>query len=140
MESQLRRVVASESWSRVNQMPEPYVVFTSYGCDGGGIMKFGLAISLLFAAGAVGAQVSVDVSSYGVKVLTGKGGASNSVSVQSGVVESDVQIDGVAVINDDVFVDGEKVPREKASYTSKKTGKTYLIRRSKGGNVSVSEK
>lgn len=121
-------------------MPEPYVVFTSYGCDGGGIMKFGLAISLLFAAGAVGAQVSVDVSSYGVKVLTGKGGASNSVSVQSGVVESDVQIDGVAVINDDVFVDGEKVPREKASYTSKKTGKTYLIRRSKGGNVSVSEK
>lgn len=103
-------------------------------------MKFGIAVSLLLAAGSACAQVSVDVSGYGVKVLTGKGSASNSVSVQSGVVESDVQMEGVAVINDDVFVDGEKVPRDRVSYISKKTGKTYLIKRSKGGNVSVSEK
>lgn len=102
-------------------------------------MKAGWVGLLLMCSSVAGAQVSVDVSGYGVKVQTGKGGG-NSVRVQSEHVDSDVEMEGVAVINDEVFIDGEKVPRNKTSYKSKRSGKTYLIRRSEGGNVSVSEK
>lgn len=103
-------------------------------------MRLPGSVLLVLAAGVASAQVSVDVSGYGVKVQTGSAGGSNSVNVESGMVAPDVQMQGVAVINDEVFIDGDKVPRNKTSYTSRKTGKTYLIRRSKGGNVSVSEK
>ena len=48
-------------------------------------------------------------------------------------------MEGVAVINDDVFIDGEKVPRGKTRYTSKKTGKSYRIQWGKNGNVSVEQ-
>ncbi|MFA7269105.1 MAG: hypothetical protein WC073_07165 [Sterolibacterium sp.] len=83
------------------------------------------------------AQVAVDVSVSGVKVQTGNG---SSVNVNSGVVAPDVQMEGVAVINGDVFIDGEQVPKGKTSYTAKKTGKSYRIQWGKNGNVSVSEK
>jgi len=48
-------------------------------------------------------------------------------------------MEGVAVINDDVFIDGEKIQRGKTSYTSKKTGKSYRIQWGKNGNVSVEQ-
>ena len=83
------------------------------------------------------AQVAVDVSSHGVKVQTGNG---SSAKVTSGVVAADVQMEGVAVINGEVFIDGEQVPRGKTTYTAKKTGKSYRIQWGKDGNVSVSEK
>lgn len=83
------------------------------------------------------AQVAVDVSSQGVKVQTGNG---NSAKSSSGTVASDVQIEGVAVINDEVFIDGERVPKGKTSFTGKKTGKSYRIQWGKDGNISVSEK
>jgi hypothetical protein len=44
------------------------------------------------------------------------------------------------VINGEVFVDGEKVPKGKSPYTSKKSGKTYVIKWGKDGNVAVQEK
>lgn len=94
----------------------------------------GLAI---FFAGAAVAQVSVDVSGYGVRVQSGAG---SEVNVNSGSIGSDVQMEGVAVINGEVFIDGEKIPKGKSVYTSKKTKKTYLIHWGKNGNVSVSEK
>lgn len=83
-----------------------------------------------------GAQVAVDVSGYGVKVQTGNG---SSVNVNSGTAAADVQMEGVTIINGDVFIDGEKVAKGKTSYTAKKTGKSYRIEWGKNGNVSVAE-
>lgn len=94
-------------------------------------------IFLSMLSGASLAQVSVDISGHGVRVQQGGSG----VSVNSGgSVANDVQMDGVAVINGEVFVDGDKVPKGKTLYTSKKSGKTYRITWGKDGNVSVSEK
>lgn len=95
--------------------------------------RFLLLLSLL-AVPAL-AQVSVDVSGHGVRVQSG-----SDVSVNSGGVAPDVQMVGVAVINGEVFIDGDKVPKGKTLYTSKKSGKTYRITWGKDGNVSVAEK
>lgn len=83
------------------------------------------------------AQVVVDASKHGVKVQAASDG---SVQVDSGSIAPDVQMEGVAVINGEVFIDGEQVPKGKTSYTAKKTGKSYRIQWGKNGNVSVSEK
>ena len=83
------------------------------------------------------AQVAVDVSGYGVRVQSGGVGG---VTVNSGTVGSDVQMEGVAIINEKVFIDGDEVPKGKSVYFSKKTKKTYLIQWGRNGNVSVSEK
>lgn len=98
-------------------------------------LRMDLLILMATIAPLAGAQVAVDISSQGVKINSG-----TSVNVNSGAVSSDVQMDGIAVINGEVFIDGEKVPKGKTSYTAKKTGKSYLIEWGKDGNVSVSEK
>jgi hypothetical protein len=107
------------------------------------IACFGLLAGL---SGVVVGQVVVDVP--GVSVNVGKGKAGNTaISVgpgstannSSGSIDADVQMEGVAVINDDVFIDGEKIPRGKTKHTSKKTGKTYRIQWGKNGNVSVEQ-
>lgn len=98
-------------------------------------------------------QMNVSVSKSGVKVQQSQStlGRGSSVSVdvddsvagaanESGIIGSDVEIDGVAVINGEVFIDGEKVQRGKTSYTSKKSGKSYRIQWGKNGNVSVEQK
>jgi hypothetical protein len=104
-------------------------------------MKFAvLPLCLLLAAGAANAQVSVDLSGLGVKVQTGNGKGSSVASNSAGTIDQDVQMDGIAVINGEVFVDGEKVPKGKSPYTSKKSGKTYVIKWGKDGNVAVQEK
>jgi len=64
----------------------------------------------------------------------------SSVSVESGIVGSDVEMIGTAIINGVVYIDGEKLPSSTSVFTSKKTGKTYLVKRGKNGNVSVVEK
>jgi len=66
-------------------------------------------------------------------------GPGSTASNSSGTVDADVEMEGVAVINDDVFIDGEKIQRGKTSYTSKKTGKSYRIQWGKNGNVSVEQ-
>jgi len=91
----------------------------------------------LFVSDVAIAQVSVDVSGYGVSVQSGN---STAVNVNSGIIGPDVQMEGVAVINGAVFIDGERVPKGKSVYTSKKTKKTYFIQWGKDGNVSVSDK
>jgi hypothetical protein len=104
-------------------------------------MKFAvLPLYLLLAAGVANAQVSVDLSGLGVKVQTGNGKGSSVASNSAGTIDQDVQMDGIAVINGEVFVDGEKVPKGKSPYTSKKSGKTYVIKWGKDGNVAVQEK
>lgn len=91
--------------------------------------------------GTAGSQVSVDVSDYGVHVQQGGNVKVKSKTNNSGgSIGHDVQMEGVAVINGDVFIDGEKIPKGKKIYTSKKTRKTYLIHWGESGNVSVAEK
>ena len=96
-----------------------------------------IALALALSTPMAFAQVSVDLSGLGVKVQTGKG---NTAVITGGTIDSDVQMDGVAVINGEVFVDGEKVPRGKSPYTSKKSGRTYNIKWGKDGTVAVQEK
>lgn len=115
-----------------------------------------MLLCLLLQSGAQ-AQVSVDVSGYGVKVQTGNGvkvQTGNGTKVQTGKarpadddddddaspIGSNVEIEGVAVVNGQVFIDGVKVPKGTSSYRSKKTGKVYQIRWGKNGNVEVNEK
>jgi hypothetical protein len=87
-------------------------------------------------AGVAWGQVSVDISGGGVRVQHDGG---NEVSVNSGGVSPDVEMTGVAVINETVYIDGDKIPKGSKRYTSKKSGKTYLINWGKDGNVSVAE-
>ncbi len=97
-----------------------------------------LSVAVLFAS-LVNAQVAVDVSAGGVRVQTGKtGGATASNS--AGSIDSDVEMEGVAVINGTVYIDGERIPKGKRSHTARKSGKTYLIEWGRDGNVSVREK
>lgn len=103
-------------------------------------MRKNLALIILLFASSAFAQVSVDVSGAGVRVQR-SGGSEVSVNTGStGGVASDVEMEGVAVINGDVFIDGNKVAKGKTLHTSKKSGKTYRIEWGKNGNVSVSEK
>lgn len=99
-----------------------------------------LFLSMLFFAGLAQAQVSVDIPGMGVKVQTGSGKGSSVAVNRAGAVDSDVQMEGVAVINGEVFIDGEKISKGKTSHVAKKTGKTYLIKWGKDGNVAVQEK
>lgn len=100
-------------------------------------MMKNMALLLSLFAGSAFAQVSVDVSGHGVRVQQDGG---SEVRVNAGSVASDVEMEGVAVINGDVFIDGDRIPKGKKLYTSKKSGKTYRIVWGKDGNVSVSEK
>ena len=87
-------------------------------------------------ATAAHSQVSVDLPGLGVKV---QAGSSGNGSKSEATVDSDVEMEGVAVINGEVFIDGQKVPKGKTVYKSRKTGKSYRVRWGKNGNVDVSE-
>ena len=97
-----------------------------------------LSVAVLFAS-LVNAQVAVNVSAGGVRVQTGKTGGSTT-SNSAGSIDSDVEMEGVAVINGTVYIDGERIPKGKRSHTARKSGKTYLIEWGRDGNVSVREK
>jgi hypothetical protein len=105
----------------------------------------GLVISAL-ASGATLAQTSVLVTPDEIKLRLRKdetkvGSKQESAGDSSASsVSADVEMTGVAVINGDVYIDGEKLPHGKRTFTSKKTGKNYVIEWGKNGNVSVAEK
>ena len=91
-------------------------------------------------------QVTVDVPGASVKVETkaNRGtalsiGPGSRASNSSGSIDPDVEMEGVAVINGDVFIDGEKIPRGKTRHTSKKTGKSYRIQWGKNENITVEQ-
>lgn len=91
--------------------------------DDGGIRMPGITI-------ADGKIIIDDAGNGGVSIMNGgarggSGGSSYSYSSSS-----------VSVINGEVYIDGEKVPRDVTRYTSK-SGTVYKIDRS-GGGVSVS--
>jgi len=97
-------------------------------------MKLLLLFWLL--TGSVMAQTSVNVSGGEVKLRNQDGSV---VVVGSGRVAADVDMTGVAVINGEVYIDGDKVPTGRTSYKGRKSGKTYRIQWGKDGNVSVAE-
>ena len=95
-------------------------------------MKKLVFCGLMFLVAVAQAQVSVDLSGKGVRVQTGGAGGSSVATNTAGSLGPDVEMEGVAVINDEVFIDGVKVPRGKTTVVSKKTGKTYIIEWGKG--------
>ncbi|MBP9219055.1 MAG: hypothetical protein KBD39_04140 [Sterolibacterium sp.] len=97
-----------------------------------------LSAPCLAAAGVgvgVGTTGTAGTKSRGVAISIGQSDAEN----ESGVIEEDVEIEGITVINGEVRIDGVPVSRGTKKYRSAKTGKTYRIKWGKDGNVSVSE-
>ncbi|MEF8750105.1 MAG: hypothetical protein V5B31_20300 [Candidatus Accumulibacter propinquus] len=101
-------------------------------------MRFLLAPVLMFFSMLAGAQVSVDLSGAGVKAGAG---SKNTVANEQGAIDPDADIEGVVIINDQLYIDGHKISRGAAEYVSKKTRKVYSIRwGKKGEGVTVTEK
>lgn len=94
-----------------------------------------LLLSCLLTGSAL-AQTSVNISGGEVKLQNQDG---SKVIVGSERVAADVDMTGVAVINGEVYIDGDKVPAGKTTYKGRKSGKTYRIQWGKNGNVSVTE-
>lgn len=85
------------------------------------------------------AWAQVVVKHQGVTVNVGQEGLENEAVSESGVVEDDVEIEGILIVNGSVRIDGVPIPRGMKTYRSKKSGKVYRIEWGKGDNVSVSE-
>lgn len=52
----------------------------------------------------------------------------------------DVEIEGIAVINGRVYIDGVRIPEGRREVVSRKTGKVYRIDWGRDGNIAVTEK
>lgn len=98
-------------------------------------MQIGCIGVLALFSGVASAQISISAGGNDVKI-----GSDNDVSNESGVISGDVEIEGVAILNDKVYIDGVRAPRGVREVTSKKTGKSYRIVWGKDGNISVTEK
>ncbi|SBT03356.1 conserved exported hypothetical protein [Candidatus Accumulibacter aalborgensis] len=106
-------------------------------------MRFHIAPLLIVFSQLATAQVSVDVSGYGVKSGSGStaSGSGNTAVNETGVISPDAEIEGVTTINDNVWIDGVKIARGVTEYFSKKTRKAYTIRwGKKGEGATVTEK
>lgn len=102
-------------------------------------------VGVMWASQALG-QVNVNVPGVNVSVGgNGQGnvsvsvGGKNKVGNTAGSIDEDVEMEGVAIINGAVTIDGEKVPKGKTRHTGKKSGIKYLIKWGKDGNVAVSQ-
>ncbi|WP_300329198.1 hypothetical protein [Accumulibacter sp.] len=101
-------------------------------------MKMAAASLLVLLTLVVVAWVAVAGFGGSVKI---DWGSNNFVANTSGEVDKDAVIEGVLIINDDVYIDGAKIDRGVGEYFSKKTRKTYSIRwGKKGEGASVTEK
>lgn len=63
----------------------------------------------------------------------------NTADNVAGVIEGDVEMEGVAIINERVFIDGESIPKGKTLHVGKKSGFKYRIHWGKGDNVTVTQ-
>jgi hypothetical protein len=63
----------------------------------------------------------------------------NSADNVAGVIEGDVEMEGVAIINDRVFIDGESIPKGKTRHVGKKSGLKYRIHWGTGDNLTVTQ-
>ncbi|OGQ88202.1 MAG: hypothetical protein A2512_02560 [Deltaproteobacteria bacterium RIFOXYD12_FULL_56_24] len=98
-----------------------------------------LAVVMLAGTAVTFAQVQVETGAYRVRVNPGGAVEVNALPGSQPAIGKDVQVAGVTVINGNLFIDGEKVPKGRTSYTSKKTGKSYKVDWGRDGNVSVAE-
>ncbi|MBK7002654.1 MAG: hypothetical protein IPH35_22675 [Rhodoferax sp.] len=60
-------------------------------------------------------------------------------SNQTGVIDSNAEIEGVTIINDSVYIDGERVPNNVTRFKGRKSGLTYSIKWGRNGNISVTQ-
>ena len=60
-------------------------------------------------------------------------------SNQTGVIDSSAEIEGVTIINDSVYIDGEKVPNHVTRFKGRKSGLMYSIKWGRNGNISVTQ-
>ena len=90
------------------------------------------AAAILFAFAPVPAAPG-QARDQGISVTTA--GEGNRASVETGIAAG-AEITGVTVINGEVWIDGERVPREASRFTGR-SGKSYLIERDREGNVQV---
>lgn len=85
-------------------------------------------------------QVSIDISTTGIKnnqnYRINNGQQAENIE---GVISGDVDIEGVTIINNQVYIDGVKIPHHIKKYKSAKTGRNYIIERGKNGNISIRE-
>ncbi len=101
-------------------------------------MKVSAALFLLMVSLVAIGQMASSCSGAGVTL---DWGSHNTVANTSGEIDKDAAVEGVLVINDDVYIDGVKIDRGVSEYASRKTKKTYSIRwGKKGEGASVTEK
>ncbi|MFA6971034.1 MAG: hypothetical protein WC208_06475 [Gallionella sp.] len=93
------------------------------------------ALVLLFYIGTAHGQMLVSGTNEGKRA-----GTEQNIQLDVYGFGADVQIEGVAVINDKVYIDGVRVPKGTRVFTSKKTGRHYLIEWGENDNVTVREK
>ncbi len=86
-----------------------------------------LAIPLLPLGHAQGQTASQNITINSI-------GEDNSTSFQSGIA-NDSQVVGITIINNEIWIDGEKVPRGATKFTGR-SGKNYRIERV-GGAIQV---
>ncbi len=119
---------------------------------------FPLAIAFLVSSTAM-AQIRVDtggtsvvIGGGNVDVRTNEAGSSsvttrgssttaiatggNTVRNTVGGIGSNVDVQGVTVINGRVYIDNKEIPPDVTRYKSPRTGEVYIIKR-KGGSVEV---
>lgn len=81
-----------------------------------------------------GSSQRVDVrSNAGPAAVVNDG---NVVGNSVGGIEGDVEMEGVAVVNGRVYIDGKEIPPKVTRYKSPRSGETYTIKR-KGTSVQV---
>jgi hypothetical protein len=109
------------------------------------LASYAVVLNMLIS-GSAWAESSVQITSDELRLRSGTDemGIRNKKEIaiegRASAIGADVEMTGVAVINGEVYIDGEKLPPGKRSFTSKKTGKNYAIEWGKNGNVSVAEK
>lgn len=113
------------------------------------VIKVGFIVAV--TAGVLGnglsmAQVNVKVPGVNVSVggkndnnVSVSVGGKNDVGNTAGSIDENVEMEGVAIINGSVTIDGEKLPKGKTRHTGKKSGIKYVIKWGKDGNVAVSQ-
>jgi hypothetical protein len=78
---------------------------------------------------------NADTSIYSRNMIIAAASGSTA-SVNIGGIASNAKIQGIAVINGRVYIDGKEIPSTVTSYRSPRTGEVYTISR-KMGSVSV---
>ncbi len=106
-------------------------------------MKKVCVFVVAYIAGVCSAQVSVSGPGYRIDVE--RGGLTRTQTAMSNgeagkVLAEDAEIEGVTIVDSDVFIDGERVEKNKSWVISRKTGRKYQILRDRDGNISVTER